>query len=202
MWLILCRISIFVKLCVSTKDNLMLFELQLKNAILFFKRINMAGVELFFGDEEFIVSKTDLNGKIIYGNSLFVKISGYTEQELLGAPHNILRHKKMPKLIFTLLWEHIQNGKEIFAYVINRTKQDDYYWVFANVTPSFDDKGKIVGYHSVRRKPTKEAREIIEPLYAELLSIESSRGVSAAREHLNKLLQKKGLDYEQFILSF
>jgi len=164
--------------------------------------MRMAGKELYFGDEEFIVSKTDLKGRITYGNSLFVKMSGYTEQELLGAPHNILRHKSMPKLIFTLLWEHIENGKEIFAYVVNKTKDDDYYWVFANVTASFDANGKIVGYHSIRRKPTTDAMRVIEPLYKELLRIENSGGVNAAREYLDKLLQQKGLDYEQFILSF
>jgi len=162
----------------------------------------MAEKELVFGDEEFLVSKTDTKGRIIYGNSLFVKISGYTEQELLGAPHNILRHKEMPKLIFALLWDHIESGKEIFAYVINRAKSGDYYWVFANVTPSFDKDGKTIGYHSVRRKPTQSALDIIKPLYRELLQIEQQRGESAAKEHFEKLLKNKGLDYEQFILSF
>lgn len=161
----------------------------------------MAGKELYFGEDEFIVSKTDLKGKITYGNSLFIKISGYTEQELLGAPHNILRHKSMPKLIFTLLWEYIESGKEIFAYVVNKTKYDEYYWVFANVSPSYDADGKIVGYHSIRRKPTSDAVHIIEPLYKELLSIEERSGVAAAKEHLEKLLQEKGLDYDEFILS-
>ena len=162
----------------------------------------MAAKELSFGEEEFIVSKTDLKGNITYGNALFIKISGYKEQELLGAPHNILRHEAMPKLIFTLLWEHIKKSKEIFAYVINRTKNGDYYWVFANVTPSFDKQGHIVGYHSIRRKPTPQALRIIEPLYQDLLRLERSGGVSAAQKHLEKLLQEKGLDYEQFILSF
>ena len=162
----------------------------------------MAEKELYFGDEEFIVSKTDLKGRITYGNSSFIKISGYAEQELLGAPHNILRHKDMPKLVFALLWEYIESGKEIFAYVVNRTKHGDYYWVFANVTPSYDESGAIVGYHSIRRKPTDEALHIIKPLYSELLRIEQQRGVSGAKEHLEKLLEQKGLDYEQFILSF
>ena len=162
----------------------------------------MAGKEIYFGDEEFIVSKTDLKGRITYGNSLFIKMSGYSEQELLGAPHNILRHKEMPKLIFALLWEYIQSGKEIFAYVVNKTRNDDYYWVFANVTASFDTNGNIVGYHSIRRKPTSDALHIIVPLYKELLSIEERSGVAAAKEYLGKLLQEKGVDYEQFILSF
>ena len=161
----------------------------------------MAGTELDFGENEFIVSKTDLKGKITYGNHLFVKMSGFSEKELLGAPHNILRHKSMPKLIFTLLWEYLQNKKEIFAYVVNKTKNGDYYWVFANVTPSYDANGTVVGYHSIRRKPTREARAVIEPLYAELLRIESSGGVGAAKEHLEKLLKEKGLQYDEFILS-
>jgi PAS domain S-box-containing protein len=162
----------------------------------------MTGKQLSFGEEDFIVSKTDLKGKIIYGNALFIEISGYSEQQLLGAPHSILRHEAMPKLIFTLLWEHIQKGKEIFAYVVNRTKNGDYYWVFANVTPSFDPSGRIVGYHSIRRKPTREALSVIEPLYKELLGIERSSGVGASQKYLEKILQQKGLDYEQFILSF
>jgi len=167
----------------------------------YYKGISMSGKELSFGDEEFIVSKTDLKGKITYGNSLFIRMSGYAEQELLGAPHNILRHKSMPKLIFTLMWEYIQSGKEIFAYAINRTKNGDYYWVFANITPSFDINGKIIGYHSIRRKPSAQALRIIEPLYMDLLRIEQQSGVSGAKEHLINLLQEKGLGYDEFILS-
>ena len=119
-----------------------------------------------------IVTRTDLKGRITYGNEVFIKLSGYEERELLGKPHNIVRHPQMPKCIFKLLWERIQSGEEIFAYVVNQAKNGDHYWVFANVTPSFDNNGKIIGYYSVRRKPKSDALKTIQALYATLINAE------------------------------
>lgn len=161
----------------------------------------MAGNELTFSDDEFIVSKTDLQGRIIYGNELFIKISGYEEEELLHKPHNILRHADMPSLIFTLLWERIRKNEEIFAYVKNKTKQGDFYWVFAHVTASLDSSGEIIGYHSVRRHPTQDALAVIKPLYADLLRAEKSGGVDASRNLLQSLLNQKGIGYDELIFS-
>lgn len=161
----------------------------------------MPNQELTFGEEEFIVSKTDLNGKITYGNSLFIEMSGYDEFSLIDQPHNILRHEDMPAVVFKLLWSRIKEGKEIFAYVKNKTKNEDYYWVFAHVTPSFDTNRQISNYHSVRRKPTQKALDIIKPLYATLLQKEKSGGISASEAALNQLLKDKGLSYDEFILS-
>ena len=101
-------------------------------------------------DNELIVSKTDLKGKITYCNDIFIQLSGYRENELLGKAHNIVRHGDMPRIIFKLLWENIQNGREIVAYVKNLAKDGAYYWVIAYVSPSFNEKGEIIGYHSVR----------------------------------------------------
>lgn len=161
----------------------------------------MANQELTFGEEEFIVSKTDLNSKITYGNALFIKMSGFDEFELLGKPHNILRHEEMPAVVFKLLWSRIKEGKEIFAYVKNKTKNGDFYWVFAHVTPSFDTNRAISNYHSVRRKPSLKALEIIKPLYSKLLQKEKSEGVKASEEMLLQVLKDKGLTYDEFILS-
>jgi PAS domain S-box-containing protein len=161
----------------------------------------MANNELTFGDKEFIVSKTDLNGKITYGNALFIQISGFSELELIDQPHNILRHPDTPAVVFKLLWNQIRSGKEIFAYVKNKTKNGDFYWVFAHVTPSFDTNRKISGYHSVRRKPSSKALEVIKPLYKSLLQKEKSSGVAASEEMLNQLLKEKGVSYDEFILS-
>lgn len=161
----------------------------------------MPNIELSFRDDEFIVSKTDLSGKITYGNDLFIRMSGYSEKELLGAPHNILRHQDMPKLIFKFLWERIKEGKEIFAYVKNRTKDNDYYWVFAHVTPSLDGSGKLVGYHSVRRKPTPEALQSIKNIYTALLDAERTGGVGASKNLLDKTLNEAGKSYDQFIIA-
>jgi len=154
-----------------------------------------------FLENEIIVSKTDTKGKITYGNEIFIKISGYEEEELLGAPHNILRHPDMPKVIFKLLWETIQAGEEINAYVKNLSKDGSFYWVLANVTPSFDKNGKIIGYFSVRRLPSKNALEIIKPLYAKLLSLEKSGGMNASLQYINEILEDKGVSYEEFIIS-
>lgn len=161
----------------------------------------MENTELTFKDDEFIVSKTDLSGKITYGNDLFIRMSGYTEKELLGKPHNMLRHPDMPKLVFKLLWERVQNGKEIFAYVKNKTKDNNYYWVFAHVTPSYDNFGKIIGLHSVRRKPTMDALSIIKPLYQSLVNVEQSGGITASQLILEDHLSQLGKSYDQFILA-
>ncbi|MDD2829090.1 MAG: PAS domain-containing protein [Sulfuricurvum sp.] len=161
----------------------------------------MANQELTFGEEEFIVSKTDLKGKITYGNALFIKISGYDEAELINQPHNILRHSDMPAIVFKLLWKEIQAGNEIFAYVKNKNKNGDYYWVFAHVTPSFDSNRRICNYHSVRRKPSAKALNVIKPLYATLLQKEKSEGINASEALLFQVLKDKGLTYDEFILS-
>ncbi len=157
--------------------------------------------ELTFLDSEIIVSKTDTKGKITYGNELFLKLSGYAESDILGQPHNIVRHKDMPRIIFKLLWDYIQAGTEINAYVINKSKDGDYYWVLANVTASYDSNGKIVGYYSVRRKPTTKALNVIQPLYKKLLNAEKSAGMDASLKIINELLELNGGRYDKFILS-
>ena len=157
--------------------------------------------ELTYESNEIIVSKTDTKGKITYGNALFLKLAGYSEKELLGAPHNIVRHPDMPKIVFKLLWETVQQGKEIYAYVINKAKSGDFYWVSANVTPSYDAQGKIIGYYSVRRKPSQQALNTIKPLYRQLLDAEKSGGIGASEKMFNELLENNGGRYDKFILS-
>ncbi|MDH4944699.1 PAS domain-containing protein [Sulfurimonas sp. C5] len=157
--------------------------------------------ELMFQDNELIVSKTDTKGNILYGNELFLKLAGYTEQELLRSPHNIIRHPKMPKVIFKLLWETVQQGKEINAYVMNRAKNGDHYWVLANVTPSYDANKNIVGFYSVRRKPTKKALDVIIPLYEQLYQAEKSGGINASQKILDSIIAENGGRYDRFILS-
>lgn len=157
--------------------------------------------ELTFEDNEFIVSKTDMKGKITYGNELFIRISGYDENELLGAPHNILRHPDMPKTVFWKLWDAIQKGHEVFAYVKNLTKNGSFYWVYAQVTPSFDKANQIIGYHSVRRKPGREQIQKVDAIYRQLLDAEKSGGLSAGQERLNKMLEKEGKAYDEFIFT-
>jgi PAS domain S-box-containing protein len=157
-------------------------------------------MERILNEEDFIVSKTDLTGRITYVNQIFMDLAEYTEAELLGKPHNIIRHPDMPRAIFKLLWERVKNKKEIFAYVVNRTKQGNHYWVFANVTPSLDERGTIIGYYSVRRKPNPEALQIIRPLYKRMLDAEQQGGIEASTKLLNDMLADKGATYDEFII--
>ena len=157
--------------------------------------------ELTFNENELIVSKTDTKGKITYGNELFLKLAGYKESEILGAPHNIVRHPDMPKIVFKLLWDEIKAGREVNAYVVNSSKNGNFYWVFANVTPSMNAAGHLVGYYSVRRKPKQSSLDIIKPFYKELLAAEKSGGMSSSGKMLDELVSKNGGSYEKFILS-
>ena len=151
--------------------------------------------------DDFIVSKTDLKGRLTYVNKVFIEMGEYAEEELLGKAHSIVRHPDMPKTVFKFLWEMIQRGDEIFAFVLNKTKNGNDYWVFANVTPSFDKNDKTIGYYSVRRMPNPEALAIIKPLYSQMLSAEKSGGVEAGVKILTDILNEKGVDYNEFIIS-
>lgn len=167
--------------------------------------VHLTGVERTFPADEIIVSKTDAKGRMTYANDVLITVGGYSEAELLGQPHNIVRHPRMPRCIFQLLWSRIQAGREIFAYVLNRAKNGDHYWVFAHVTPSFAADGGIIGYHSSRRAPRREAIAAIRPLYDELLAIEKAEtspksGIVAAAAHLDRILAQKEISYDRFVL--
>lgn len=163
--------------------------------------------EVFMGDSDVIVSKTNLKGHITYANHVFRKISSFEESELLGQPHSMIRHPDMPRCIFKLLWDKLGADEEVFAYVKNICKNGDYYWVFAHVTPSFDLGGEKVGYHSNRRKPDSASVELIEILYSYLLDIEKSasdskQGMHQAYDILTNLIAEYGVSYDQFIFEF
>lgn len=153
-------------------------------------------------ENDFIISKTDLKGRLTYVNKIFMTMAGYTEEELLGKPHNIIRHPDMPRAVFKLLWQRVQNQEEIFAYVVNRTKNGDEYWVYANVTPSIDERGNTIGYYSVRRKPNPKALVIIKELYTKMLQAEKSGGIDNSMKVLEKALHENGgISYDEFIIS-
>ena len=121
-------------------------------------------VEHQLSDKQTIVSATDLKGNITYANPYFVEVSGYTKEELIGAPQNILRHPDMPAAAFADLWATIKSGMPWTGMVKNRRKNGDYYWVLAHVTPVVED-GKPVGYMSVRTKPSREQVAVAAALY-------------------------------------
>ncbi|WP_426076060.1 methyl-accepting chemotaxis protein [Janthinobacterium sp. PSPC3-1] len=132
-------------------------------------RLNLpvSDTEINLSDTETIVSTTDLQGNITYANPYFIAISGYTAEELMGAPQNILRHPDMPVEAFADFWATIRSGRSWSGMVKNRCKNGDFYWVLANVTPVVED-GVAIGYMSVRTKPTRQQVAQAAALYARI----------------------------------
>jgi len=164
------------------------------------------GVEKTFRPDQIIVSKTDPQGRLTYVNGLFVEISGYPEHELLGKPHNIIRHPHMPRSVFALLWDRISSGHELFAYVMNLSADGGHYWVLAHVTPTFGPSGDIVGYHSNRRTASPEALARITALYRDLLAEEKRHdhtptAIAAGQQLLEATLADAGMTYDEFVWS-
>ncbi len=162
--------------------------------------------ESVFGEDEIIVSKTDMKGILTYANDVFCRVAEMKTEEVIGQPHNIIRHPDMPRAVFKLLWDTIQAGNEIFAYVKNMSKTGKYYWVIAHVTPSVDDSGRVTGYHSNRRYPNKNEIEAISGIYQTLINEEnkhanSKTGMEASYALLQSLLEEEGKTYSEFIWS-
>ena len=166
----------------------------------------ITGVEISFSPDEFIVSKTDARGIITYANDVFLRVAGYSLQEVMGKPHSMIRHPWMPRCVFKLLWDTIKSGNEIFAYVVNRAKNGDHYWVLAHVTPSYDSAGNIIGYHSNRRLPKPEVVKTVHGLYKQLCEIEENAenpkvGMELSYKALLKWVEQNGGNYDALIHS-
>lgn len=121
--------------------------------------------EYVLKSDDFLVSQTDSSGIILFANDDFCKIAGYTLDELVGKPHNVVRHSDMPRAAFKDLWSTVQQGKVWTGYVKNSTKDGGYYWVYATVYPITDPKDNKQYYLSCRRKPSSEEIKAAEKLY-------------------------------------
>jgi aerotaxis receptor len=117
---------------------------------------------------ETLVSTTDLKGRILYGNPAFFEVSGFAREEMLGQPHNMIRHPDMPEEAFRDMWATIAQGQPWSGMVKNRRKNGDHYWVLANVTPLTDAQSQVTGYMSVRTEPSRDAVQAAEVLYAKM----------------------------------
>ena len=168
--------------------------------------ITPTGRERLFGEDEIIVSKTDVAGKITYANHVFLRVSGYAEADCIGAPHSMIRHPDMPRAVFKLLWDRILGGHEIFAYVNNMASTGDHYWVYAHVSPTYDASGALVGFHSNRRVPDRAPLDAVRPLYAALLAEERrhddrARGLEASFDMMVGILKNAGVTYDEWVWS-
>jgi PAS domain S-box-containing protein len=143
---------------------------------------------------DIVVSKADADGDIEYANPIFYKLSGYNKKELTHAPHSILRHPDMPKVVFKYLWDELKKGNEVNAFVKNMTKDGSFYWVFAYVRPALNPDGSLRNYVSTRKTMSNKAREVIEPLYKRLLEIENSDGVETSEKELIAMLNGRAFN--------
>ncbi|MGX5656892.1 PAS domain-containing protein [Geodermatophilus nigrescens] len=166
--------------------------------------VRPTGEERSFAAEELIVSKTDLRGVITYANDVFLRVGAYSLDEVIGQPHNLIRHPDMPRAVFKLLWDTLAARQELFAYVNNLAADGANYWVLAHVTPSYGPDGAVVGYHSNRRRPSRRALDRIRPLYERLLAEErrhphARAAVAASSELLGQVVAEQAASYEDFI---
>lgn len=131
------------------------------------KNLPVSDTERKFPESQKLISSTDLKGKIQHCNDAFVEISGFTRDELIGQPHNIVRHPDMPPEAYENMWSYLKAGRSWMGLVKNRCKNGDYYWVSAYITP-VTEKGSVIGYESVRSCPSREDVERAAKLYARI----------------------------------
>ena len=126
----------------------------------------------FIFDGRVIVSETDLKGVITFANRKFCEISGYTKEELVGEPHNIIRHPDMPKAGFAEMWKEIKSGKIWHGLVKNLRKDGLYYWVETEISPIFDTNNKITGYIAARKPANRKNIDEAQELYKKMIKLE------------------------------
>lgn len=161
--------------------------------------IEPKNIESKFEIDELFFSTTDLKGTIISGNDVFIRVSKFSKEELIGKPHNKIRHPDMPRAVFKAVWETIKQGKPFVGYVKNMAKDGSYYWVLACIYPMFDEERNIKKFLSIRLKPTSDIFKIIPDLYQDVLKYEHREGIDAALEYLLNKIKKLGFEnYEEF----
>ncbi|OXA78887.1 PAS domain S-box-containing protein [Flavobacterium aquidurense] len=163
-------------------------------------RPNPSDREVDWNKNKVLLSKTDTKGTILYANEDFIDVSGYDEFELIGQPHNIIRHPDMPKVIFKFLWDSIKASNNIHAIIKNMSKTGRYYWVITDFKIIADSDGQIVGYFGTRKSvPEDIIIKFIEPLYKKLLHIEEASGMLASEEYLIGFLEERKKTYMEYI---
>jgi len=157
-------------------------------------------IEYKVGSKKELISETDMKGVITYANGDFVELSGYSEDELKGSPHSILRDIEMPQTVFKLLWESLKSGHDYKAIVRNRRKDGKYYWVYSEYEAILDESYRMKGFRSKRYPVPKAVLKEVEDLYIKLLSIEEAKGQKDAEKFLELTLHNDGYrDYDLYV---
>ncbi|WP_264523485.1 PAS domain-containing protein [Flavobacterium sp. N502536] len=163
-------------------------------------RVAVVDKEVTWDKTQVIMSKTNAFGIIEYANEVFVDVCGYEDYELMGQPHNIIRHPDMPRVIFKVLWENLKSGKNFHAIVKNLAKSGRYYWVITDFEIAKDENGVIVNYFGRRQAVPQEVIALhIEPLYKKLLQIEAASGMEFSEKYLIGFLEEKKRTYVEYI---
>jgi len=158
--------------------------------------------EIVLDPEKTILSKTNKKGIILYANDYFVEISGYSVGQLMGKPHNIIRHPDMPKVVFELLWQRILAKKNIHAVVKNLAKDGRYYWVVTDFTVEANpETGNIIGLYAHRKAAPRHIIDEVSKVYKNLLEVEKEAGFAASLRYFVGFLDEKGMDYDQWVAS-
>ena len=134
-------------------------------------------IERHLNCDDLIISKTDKEGVIKYVNTTMLRITDSKTEDLIGKNHNISRHPDMPKVVFKMMWDTLEKGKDFHGYVKNLTRDGSFYWTYAFITPDFSKNGTLDGYHSERRAPNPKAIIEIACMYQQLRAKENLIGL-------------------------
>ncbi len=155
--------------------------------------------EVKFSKKKFIVSKTDIEGKITFVNQNFCDVSGYSADELVGVQHNVLRHPDMPKAIFYMIWGSLHAGMETSAVIKNLAKSGKYFWLITDFSMQRDTQGNLQTFSSFNRIAPDHIVEVIEELYREMILAEKKGGIEGSLNYLNEFLAQKEMNYNDFL---
>jgi len=156
--------------------------------------------EIKLSGTRYIVSKTDPKGIITYANDYFIEISGYSESELIGQPHSLIRHPDMPRIVFKMMWDRINKSQNIMAVVKNLAKDGSYYWVVTEFEPKVDPiTNEIISHTAFRKAAPPKAVEAITPIYKKLIELEKEGGMEASEKYLRNYFEENDTTYDKLI---
>lgn len=157
--------------------------------------------EVLIDPSKTLMTKTSAQGILEYANEYFMEVTGFTQKELIGKPHQVIRHPDMPQCIYHVINEHLSTGKNVNAVLKNITKDGKYYWVIVDLEANVDENGTLVSYYSRRKAIPKNFIPKIEKFYNNLKMIEQRQNVEFSLKYLEGLLEDQKLSFTELILN-
>ncbi|MEN8251192.1 MAG: PAS domain-containing protein [Bacteroidota bacterium] len=155
--------------------------------------------EIIIPDDKVLISVTDPKGVITEANDIFSEVSGYSEDELVGSYHNLIRHPDMPKTMFKIVWDHIMDMENVMAVIKNLAKDGRYYWVVTDFVTKVDENGNVINYTAYRRPVNDNVKNAVIPLYKALCAIEDFSGMEAGVKFINEYFEERGINYDEMV---